>query len=78
MKKRSLFTLALLLVPLSFVWQSHVQPFLASLAESALELQPRDNRYPVPDFSLSSLKGDPVRLSNHRGSAVFIGYWATW
>ena len=70
--------LALLLVPLSFVWQSKVQPFLASLAESAPELQPRDSRYPVPDFSLRSLEGDLVRLSDYRGSAVFMGYWATW
>ncbi len=78
MKKRSILALILLLVPLSFVWQSKVQPFLASLAESALELQPRDNRYPVPDFSLSSLEGELVRLSDYRGSPVLLGYWATW
>ncbi len=78
MKKGSVITLILLLVPLSFVWQSKVQPFLASLTETAPELQPRDNRYTVPDFSLFSLQGDLVRLSDYRGSAVFIGFWATW
>ncbi len=78
MKKKPLFILALLLVPLSFFWQSQVQPFLASLAESAPEIQPRDGRHPAPDFSLRSLDGDLVRLSDYRGSAVFIGYWATW
>ena len=32
----------------------------------------------APDFSLSDLSGQPVRLSQFRGSVVMLGFWATW
>ncbi len=32
----------------------------------------------APDFSLNDLEGKPVRLSDLRGKAVFINFWATW
>ncbi len=33
---------------------------------------------PAPDFSLISLEGDTVALSDHKGQAVMINFWATW
>lgn len=33
---------------------------------------------PAPDFTLPSLVGNPVRLSNYRGKVVFLNFWATW
>ena len=33
---------------------------------------------PAPDFALRSLKGPPVRLSEHLGEVVVINFWATW
>ena len=31
-----------------------------------------------PDFEVSTLKGERVRLSDFRGSAVFLNFWASW
>jgi peroxiredoxin len=33
---------------------------------------------PAPDFALRSMKGSPVRLSEHLGEVVVINFWATW
>ncbi len=33
---------------------------------------------PAPDFSLESLDGKTMRLSDFRGKAVLLNFWATW
>ncbi len=32
----------------------------------------------APDFSLTSLDGEQVRLSDYRGKPVILNFWATW
>ena len=32
----------------------------------------------APDFSLESLEGKTTRLSDYRGKAVLLNFWATW
>ena len=32
----------------------------------------------APDFSLSTLDGQSVKLSDYRGKAVLLNFWATW
>lgn len=32
----------------------------------------------APDFSLSQLNGEPLRLSAYRGKVVLLDFWATW
>jgi cytochrome c biogenesis protein CcmG/thiol:disulfide interchange protein DsbE len=32
----------------------------------------------APDFSLTSLSGQPVRLSDFHGKVILLDYWATW
>ena len=33
---------------------------------------------PAPDFTLEALDGKPVKLSDFRGKAVLLNFWATW
>jgi len=33
---------------------------------------------PAPDFTLQSLEGKTMRLSDFRGKAVLLNFWATW
>lgn len=33
---------------------------------------------PAPDFSLASLDGKSLKLSDFRGKAVLLNFWATW
>jgi cytochrome c biogenesis protein CcmG, thiol:disulfide interchange protein DsbE len=33
---------------------------------------------PAPDFTLTNLAGQPVKLSSLRGQVVLINFWATW
>lgn len=33
---------------------------------------------PAPDFTLETLEGETVRLSDLRGSPVVLNFWATW
>jgi len=32
----------------------------------------------APDFELTTLKGEEMRLSDYRGKAVILNFWATW
>lgn len=36
------------------------------------------NPQPAPDFSLPDVDGRVVRLSQLRGKAVLVGFWASW
>ncbi len=44
------------------------------------EQQPeiRELSIPAPDFKLTTLTGETVKLSDYRGKKVFINFWATW
>lgn len=44
---------------------------------SALSPAPIPDR-PAPDFALSDLTGNEVRLSDLRGQVVLVNFWATW
>ncbi len=32
----------------------------------------------APDFSLFSMAGEKVKLSEHRGKVVLLSFWTTW
>jgi peroxiredoxin len=33
---------------------------------------------PAPDFTLSTLEGESVKLSDYKGKKVILNFWATW
>jgi peroxiredoxin len=41
-------------------------------------LQPVKDRKPAPEFELKDATGRTVRLSDYRGKAVLLDFWATW
>lgn len=46
--------------------------------ESTGPLVEAGNRSEVPDFSVETLTGEVVRLSDYAGKVVIINFWATW
>jgi peroxiredoxin len=39
---------------------------------------PNLTSFPAPDFTLPTLSGAPIRLSNLRGKVVLLNFWVTW
>ena len=66
MRKREFLSCILLLGVLSLVSPSGGQAAVPAVGT------------PAPDFSLKTLSGQSVRLSDLRGKVVFLNLWATW
>lgn len=47
------------------------------VGQEDLEVGPQTGKL-APDFELSEMSGERHRLSNFRGKAVYINFWATW
>ena len=45
---------------------------------SPIALAQSEKTVPAPDFTLKSLNGEEVSLSQHRGKYVLVNFWATW
>jgi peroxiredoxin len=43
-----------------------------------LDSRPPEKGEPAPDFTLSNLDGQPIRLSDLKGTPVVLNFWATW
>jgi cytochrome c biogenesis protein CcmG/thiol:disulfide interchange protein DsbE len=51
---------------------------LAVPFQAAADVRPAGERKPVPAFSMTNAKGQPVKLSDYRGKVVVLNFWATW
>ncbi|MFQ5509127.1 MAG: peroxiredoxin family protein [Leptospirillia bacterium] len=47
-------------------------------ALAAMGVQAPKTRLPAPDFTLRTLEGGAVRLSDYTGKVVLLNFWATW
>jgi cytochrome c biogenesis protein CcmG/thiol:disulfide interchange protein DsbE len=69
--------MALLLV-LGVAWISFSRvPIELAAARSERPPSPQAG-FAAPDFTLETMGGGPIRLSDLRGQAVLINFWATW
>lgn len=50
---------------------------LFSLSSTPVFAEPEEI-IPAPDFTLKSLKGEEISLSQQRGKYVLVNFWATW
>ncbi len=49
-----------------------------ALATLGHELNPVQEPYPAPDFTLEDMDGEPHSLSALRGKVVVLNFWASW
>jgi thiol-disulfide isomerase/thioredoxin len=68
--------IALILVALAIALGLYVGYHKARRPEATLSARLQSGT--APDFSLESLDGKTMRLSDFRGKAVLLNFWATW
>ena len=75
--KRNAIVLAVVIAAVALMLFAGVR--MARTKAGTVKLKPVGNNGSVaPDFELKSLDGTPVRLSDYRGKAVLLNFWATW
>ncbi len=74
----SRFTLILVLVlALSGLWVVYTSIFLPSPAAAIQAAAPREG-FSAPDFTVTTYEGETIRLSELRGTVVFLNFWTSW
>jgi peroxiredoxin len=61
--------------------KNYYKPFIALLvliAFSTVAYSAQEMNQPAPDFTLKSLSGKNLKLSEYRGNVVLLNFWASW
>ncbi len=58
--------------------QRWIFPLMALLMLAAMPLQAKNANGPAPDFTLKTLDGRNMKLSELAGNVVMINFWASW
>ncbi len=66
--------LAVLILGPAWIWLHRVPSGVAALPSESIPLK----GHPAPDFTLQTLDGASLSLSDLRGQAVVLNFWATW
>ncbi len=51
---------------------------LACLLSLSLPLQAKELNQPAPDFTLKSMSGKNLKLSEQAGNVILLNFWASW
>lgn len=62
---------------LAVFWTAYTSLFLPLPAAQSATTAPREG-FQAPDFTLTTLDGSSLTLSDMLGKVVFINFWATW
>lgn len=54
------------------------EKYLGKLDKLVAKWEPISPGKPVPDFTFTDIKGQPVKISDLKGKLVYIDIWATW
>jgi cytochrome c biogenesis protein CcmG/thiol:disulfide interchange protein DsbE len=73
-RRWSLVSISILAVGALWIWLSMVPP--GSMTQGVIPA-PQEGFY-APEFELTTLNGEEVALSDLRGKAVLVNFWATW
>jgi peroxiredoxin len=82
-KKRTPFLLTIIGIPIFFITvlqakdQSSPSPKISSAVES-FRIQRFEEKRVAPPFTLKSLEGKTIALSDFKGKPVLLVFWATW
>ena len=66
--------LGVLILGAGWIWLNRVPPSLAELPPESIPLK----NHPAPDFTLQTVEGESLSLSDLKGQAVVLNFWATW
>ena len=77
--KRNIVVVSVLIVTVAFMIYSGARRSRAGLVGVNIEKLAGEVKGKVaPDWELNTLDGKPVKLSDYRGKAVLLNFWATW
>lgn len=72
----------ILMTLLLFITSTEHRSYLTEKSDTKFDAIPNSQNIPgdnpAPDFSLITLEGDSVKLSDYAGKIIILDFWATW